>query len=94
MNAFPASFWAEWMCGLRCPSRTLSTEHLLEQDSKKYSLLGFKCVCRVDDHTSCVQNPFLGTIHPRGGEPRKPNIAAEDAFVPFGFAKSLKKLGL
>jgi hypothetical protein len=36
----------------------------------------FGCARGAGGHTCCVQTSFLGKIHPRGGEPRKNNIAA------------------
>jgi hypothetical protein len=47
------------------------------------SLLDFRSECarRDSGHTGCVQKLFLGKTHPRGGEPRKNNISAEDHTV-------------
>jgi hypothetical protein len=43
-------------------------------------------------HTGCVQKLFLGKIRPRGGEPRKINIAASGHFAGAQDSKKIKKV--
>jgi hypothetical protein len=42
-------------------------------------------------HKGCVQKGFLGKQHPRGGEPRKNNIAAEVRCATLAIWKKIKK---
>jgi hypothetical protein len=44
----------------------------------------------ADGHTGCVQKTILGKRHPRGGEPRKINIAAATVSARGQKAKNLK----
>lgn len=71
------------------PTRCLQNL-FLSKIYRRVRIFCFRCARCAGGHTSCVQNSFLGKTHPRGGEPRKPNIAAADDSVTPSTAKSSK----